>query len=152
MNAAVLDAYLATARPKHRAALRQLHDAVVTAVPDVELVLRRRVPAYRYRQKPLVSIGDAETHVALYVMQGTVLTTHAARLRRFDTSRTVVRFDPSAAIPAATVRALVRARADEIRRSRAARAGRAGRDAAGAPAVNLDADRRCAAVRAHGRR
>lgn len=121
MNTAVLDAYLATARPGHRAALRQLHDAIVTAVPDAELVRRRSVPAYRYLERPLVSIGDAETHVSLYIMQGHVLTTHAARLRRYDTSRTVVRFDPAAAVPAATVRALVRARADEIRRSRAPR-------------------------------
>ena len=73
MNTAVLDSYLAAARPTHRAALRQLHDAVMTAVPEAETGLRRGVPAYRYLHRPLVSIGDAQKHVALYVMQGTVL-------------------------------------------------------------------------------
>ncbi len=119
MSAAVLDRYLATARPTHRTALRQLHGAVMTAVPEAESVLRRGVPAYRYLDRPLVSIGDARAHVALYVMQGRVLAKHAARLRRFDTSRTVVRFDPESAIPTATVLVVVRARAEEIRAARA---------------------------------
>lgn len=117
MSTAVLDAYLTTARPTHRAALRQLHDAVMAAVPEAESVLRRGVPAYRYRRRPLVSIGDAQAHVALYVMQGAVLARHAAQLQRFNTSRTVVRFDPKSAIPTATVVTVVRARAAEIRRS-----------------------------------
>lgn len=119
MNTAVLDAYMATARPTHSAALRQLHEAVMTAVPEAELTLRRGVPAYRYLRRPLVSIGDAQKHVALYVMQGAVLGRHSALLRSYNTSRTVVRFDPKSVIPAATVMTLVRARADEIRRSRA---------------------------------
>jgi hypothetical protein len=49
-------------------------------------------------------------------MQGTVLASHSAQLAPFNTSRTVVRFDPSRVIPIATVMTLVRARADEIRR------------------------------------
>ena len=121
MNTAVLDSYLATAKPTHRAALRQLHDAVMTAVPEAETVLRRGVPAYRYLHRPLVSIGDAQKHVALYVMQGAVLAKHSAQLAPFNTSRTVVRFDPSRVIPIATVMTLVRARADEIRESALAR-------------------------------
>lgn len=119
MSTAVLERYLATARPTHRPALRQLHGAVMAVVPEAESVLRRGVPAYRYLDKPLVSIGDARAHVALYVMQGCVLATHAARLQRFDTSRTVVRFDPESAIPTATVRGVVRARAEEIRAAHA---------------------------------
>jgi uncharacterized protein YdhG (YjbR/CyaY superfamily) len=119
MKPALLGAYLAAARPSHRAALRQLHVAIMTAVPDAELVLRRGVPAYRYLHRPLVSIGDAQSHVALYVMQGTALASHAAALQPFNTSKTVVRFDPKSAMPTATVLTLVRARADEIRRSRA---------------------------------
>ena len=114
MNTAALDSYLATAKPTHRAALRQLHDAVMSAVPEAETALRRGVPAYRYLHRRLVSIGDAQKHVALYVMQGTVLASHSAQLEPFNTSRTVVRFDPSKVIPIATVMTLVRARADEI--------------------------------------
>jgi uncharacterized protein YdhG (YjbR/CyaY superfamily) len=115
VNTSVLDAYLATARPTHRAALRQLHDAIMNAVPEAEPALRRGVPAYRYLHRPLVSIGDARMHVALYVMQGTVLARHSARLQPFDTSQTDVRFDPKSVIPTATVMTLVQARADEIR-------------------------------------
>jgi len=121
MNTAALDSYLVTAKPTHRAALRQLHDAIMTAAPEAETVLRRGVPAYRNLQRPLVSIGDAQKHVALYVMQGTVLASHSAQLEPFNTSRTVVRFDPSKVIPIATVMTLVRARADEIRESALAR-------------------------------
>ena len=59
--------------------------------------------------------------MAPYVMQGTVLAKHSAQLEPFNTSRTVVRFDPSKVIPIATVMTLVRARADEIRESALAR-------------------------------
>jgi uncharacterized protein YdhG (YjbR/CyaY superfamily) len=83
-------------------------------VPDADEVIRRGVPAFRYRGKPLVGMGAARRHVALYVMYGTVLKTHAAELEAYDTSNTVVRFDPHRPIPRDLVTKLVRARSVEI--------------------------------------
>ncbi len=113
MSSALLEDYLARARPKHRTALRLLHDTISVAVPETALVTRRNVPAFRYRGRTLVSIGDARHHVSLYIMQGVTISRHAEELRAFDTSRTVVRFRPDQ-IPTDLVTQLVRARAAEI--------------------------------------
>jgi uncharacterized protein YdhG (YjbR/CyaY superfamily) len=109
-----VEEYLARAPQAHRMALEELREAVLSAVPDPEEVIRRGVPAYRYEGRPLVSIGDAQGHVSLYVMYGATLRAHTPELQGFDTSNTVVRFDPNESIPVGLVAKLVRARAAEI--------------------------------------
>lgn len=106
--------YLERLPEAHQQALKRLRQAVIAAVPDVEETVRRGVPAFRYRAKPLVSIGAALRHVSLYVMYGAVLTQHKGQLEAYDTSNTVVRFDPTVPIPVRLVKTLVRARAVEI--------------------------------------
>ena len=110
----VLQAYLAQVRPRHRRAVQALHDAIAAEVPDAVVAVRRGVPAFRYRGRPLVSIGDAERHVSLYVMQGNALDVHAAELAGYDRSRTVVRFEPESPIPTELVARLARTRLGEI--------------------------------------
>ena len=95
----LLQTYLSQAHPPHRRALRVLHDVIAAEVPEAVLALRRGVPAFRYRGRPLVSIGDARNHVSLYVMQGHALDVHAAELADYDSSRTVVRFGPECPSP-----------------------------------------------------
>jgi uncharacterized protein YdhG (YjbR/CyaY superfamily) len=106
--------YLAQVPVEHRRALRQLREAIGSATPHAEEIIRRGVPAFRYRGKPLVSIGATRRHVSLYVMYGAVLDAHAAELERYETSNTVVRFDPNRPVPLGLVTKLVRARAAEI--------------------------------------
>jgi uncharacterized protein YdhG (YjbR/CyaY superfamily) len=115
---AAVEEYLARAPEPHRAALRELRETVVSTVPDAEEVIRRDVPAFRYRGRPLVSIGAAQRHVSLYVMYGAVLERYAAELEPHDTSNTVVRFDPNQPIPVDLVTKLVGARAAEIEAAR----------------------------------
>jgi hypothetical protein len=55
-------------------------------VPDAEEVIRRGVPEFRHRGKPLVSIGAAQLHVSLDVIYRAMLNTHAAELAAYDTS------------------------------------------------------------------
>lgn len=112
--ARAVDEYLSRAPETDRLALQELRQAVLSAAPDAEEVIRRGVPAFRHHGKPLVSIGTAQRHVSLYVMYGAALTSHAAELDAYDTSNTVVRFDPSQAIPVSLVKKLVRARTAEI--------------------------------------
>jgi uncharacterized protein YdhG (YjbR/CyaY superfamily) len=109
-----VDEYLARAPEAHRRALEQLRRAVLSVVPGAEEVIPSRVPAFRHRGRPLVSIGTARRHVSLFIMYGAVLKDHAAQLEAYDTSNTVVRFDPSQPIPVDLVAKLVRARAAEI--------------------------------------
>ncbi|MDQ4029402.1 MAG: DUF1801 domain-containing protein [Actinomycetota bacterium] len=52
-------------------------------------------PTIRYHRRPLVSIGAAQRHVALYVMYRNVLRAQADELKAYDTSNTVARFHPN---------------------------------------------------------
>lgn len=109
-----VEQYLAGLPENQRVALEQLRRTITSVVPDVEETIRVGVPAFRYRGKPLVSIGAAKRHVALYIMYGTVLHEHAGQLRAHETSNTVVRFRPGRPLPTLLVAELVRARMLEI--------------------------------------
>lgn len=113
MRSAV-DEYLARLPKEQREALERLRQVIESVVPGVEEVIRTGVPAFRYNGKPLVSIGAAKRHVALYVMYGAVLETHKEELKAFDTSNTVIRFTPNKPLPARLVARLVKARMAEI--------------------------------------
>lgn len=109
-----VDQYLARLPAEQREALESLRRVIRSVVPGVEEVIRRGVPAFRYKGRPLVSIGAAKRHVALYIMYGAVLETYAEELRGFDTSRTVIRFEPSRPLPAPLVAKLALARVAEL--------------------------------------
>ncbi len=98
----------------HRSALVRLRQLILAVIPRVEEVIRRGVPAFRYRGRPLVSIGAARDQVSLFVMYGSVLKRHAAELEGYDTSNTVVRFGPDEELPIDLVTNLVRARTAEV--------------------------------------
>jgi uncharacterized protein YdhG (YjbR/CyaY superfamily) len=119
-----ITSYLIQLPREHRTRLEQLRATIPTAVQDVEEVVGRGVPAFRYRGRPLVSIGAARHHVSLFVMNGRVLDAHAADLEAYDSSNTVVRFDPSRPIPVDLVTKLVKARAAEIEGTTAGRVRR----------------------------
>jgi uncharacterized protein YdhG (YjbR/CyaY superfamily) len=114
---AVISRYIDQAKGKHREALAALAAAIELAAPDAEISLRRGVPAFHYRGKPLASLGDAAHHVSLYLMYGNVLASYSQRLRGYSGSSRVVRFEPTLPIPAALVIELVTARKQEIDRA-----------------------------------
>jgi uncharacterized protein YdhG (YjbR/CyaY superfamily) len=109
-----LDEYLARVPPEQRESLAQLRQTIGRVVPGVEEAIRSGVPAFRHRGRPLVSIGAAKGHVALYVMYGKALETYRDELNGLDTSNTVIRFAPAKRPPASLVVKLVKARRAEI--------------------------------------
>jgi uncharacterized protein YdhG (YjbR/CyaY superfamily) len=113
MGSAV-DEYLARLPNDQRKALEQLRRTITSVVPDVDEVIRSRVPAFRYNDRPLVSIGASKRHLSLFIMYGDVIKTYEHELRPFDTSNTVIRFSPSQPLPKRLVTRLVKARKAEI--------------------------------------
>jgi len=100
-----VDEYLARLPKDQQGALEQLRQTIRAAVPEVEETIRTGVPAFRYHDKPLVSIGAAKRHVALYIMYGAVLKTHEDELKVYALSKP---------LPSRLVTKLVKARMTEI--------------------------------------
>jgi uncharacterized protein YdhG (YjbR/CyaY superfamily) len=109
-----VDEYLEPLPAEHREALEELRQTIRSVVPGVEETIRTGVPAFRYKGRPLVSIGAAKRHVSLFIMYGAVLETYKDELKAYDTSNTVVRFPPDKPLPQRLVSKLLKARMSEI--------------------------------------
>jgi uncharacterized protein YdhG (YjbR/CyaY superfamily) len=112
--AGAVDQYLAKVPKEQREALEGLRRTIRSAVPEVEEAIRSRVPAFRYKGRPLVSMGASKRHLSLFIMNGAVLEAHKDELRGFDTSNTLIRFSPDEPIPDHLVTKLVKARKAEL--------------------------------------
>jgi uncharacterized protein YdhG (YjbR/CyaY superfamily) len=112
-----VDEYLAQLPTRQREALEALRQTIRSVVPAVEEVIRVGVPAFRYHNRPLVSIGAAKAHLSLYIMYGKVIPAHRDELEEFDIGDTVIRFQPDRPIPAEQVARLLKARIAEIHAS-----------------------------------
>jgi uncharacterized protein YdhG (YjbR/CyaY superfamily) len=109
-----VDDYLARLPIEKRNALRSLRRTITSVVPDAEETIRAGVPAFRYNNRPLVSMGASKRHLSLFIMYGESLRKHRDDLSAYDTSNTVIRFPRDKPLPAVLVRKLVKARLAEI--------------------------------------
>jgi uncharacterized protein YdhG (YjbR/CyaY superfamily) len=107
------DAFLAKLPDDQRQALEALRRVIRRAAPDAVEGIAYGVPSFKYRGRPLVSIGAAKSHCAFYVQSPAVMDAHADRLRGFDTSKGTVRFKAAEPLPDELVTTLVRARIAE---------------------------------------
>lgn len=108
-----IDEYIAGSGT-HREALKRLRGLIREAAPGASESIRVRVPAFHHRGRPLASIGSAKDHVSLYFMYGGVIAAHSYDLQAYDTSNTVIRFQPSRPVPDEVVRKLIRFRVEQI--------------------------------------
>jgi len=109
-----IEEYLAAAPEEMRAALEDLRGMIRAAAPDAIEGISYGVPAFKYRGRPLVSLGAAKNHCAFYVQSPAVMEAHAAALAGYDTAKGTVRFLPAEPLPEALVRQLVNARIAEV--------------------------------------
>ncbi len=103
-----IDAYLAGLAPDKRAALQRLRKTIRASVPKAEECISYGIPAFRYDGKFLVGFAAAAKHCSFF--PGAVLATLGQDLRRYDTSKGTIRFQPQKPLPSALVRKLVKAR------------------------------------------
>lgn len=112
-GSAEIDQVLAALPDPSRAALQRLRETIAAAAPEAVEGIAYGVPAFRYRDRPLVSFGAGRNHCALYVQSPAVMAAHAAELAGYDTSKGTIRFRPGSEVPAPLVTRLVRARMAE---------------------------------------
>ena len=115
-----MDGYLAAVSHEQRAALERLRKTIRSAVPRAQEGLSYGVPAFRLNGRPLVAFGAAARHCAFYPMSSATLEDHRSELEGYDTSKGTIRFQADHPLPAALVRAVVRARVAALGRARAA--------------------------------
>jgi uncharacterized protein YdhG (YjbR/CyaY superfamily) len=109
-----VDQYLARLPQEQRDALEELRRTIRSVAPEADETIRSGVPAFRYHDRPLVSMGASKRHLSLFIMYGDVLKTFKEELTPFDTSNTVIRFAPDKPLPAPLVKKLVKARQAEL--------------------------------------
>ena len=112
-NPKTIDEYLAGVNQDQRAALEQLRRIIHATAPGAEEGISYGLAAFRWNGRPLVAFGASANHCAFYPMNSTLVEAHRSDLARFDTSKGTIRFQPSAPLPAALVRKLIKARLTE---------------------------------------
>lgn len=103
--------YLSALPANQRAALEQLRKRVLSAVKGIEEHFGYGMPAFRYNGHPLLYMGAAKNHCALY---GSVPAGFKERLKDFTVSKGAIQFSPGKPIPAALLRDIVKAKVAEI--------------------------------------
>ena len=100
--------YLATVDKDKRAPLARLRKAIKAAAPEAEECIAYGIPAYRVQGRVLVAFGTGRNHCAFYP-GSTPLEKYRRALKRYETRKGTVRFQPDSPLPATLVRKLVRA-------------------------------------------
>jgi uncharacterized protein YdhG (YjbR/CyaY superfamily) len=108
-----VDAFLETLPDDVRAALQRLREVIAAAAPDAVESIAYGVPAFKYRERPLVSFGAGKGHCAFYVQSPPVMDAHRAELKGYDTSAGTIRFQAGEPLPEELVTKLVRERMAE---------------------------------------
>lgn len=83
-------------------------------VPDASEGKSYGMPALRYREKPLLAVMQAKSHLGLYPFSPAVIEALADRLEGFDRTKGTIRCTSEHPLPDDVVADLVRLRRDEI--------------------------------------
>ncbi|MGH8871609.1 MAG: iron chaperone [Acidimicrobiia bacterium] len=108
-----VDDLLAILPEQVRDALQQLREVIRAAAPGATERIGYGVPAFYYKNRPLVSYGAGKNHCSFYVQSPAVIESYQNELGGYDTAKGTVRFSADRPLPAALVEKLVRARMAE---------------------------------------
>lgn len=107
-----LESYLATLPEPQREALTRLDALVLATCKEATPHFGYGLPGYKYLGHPLLYLGAAKNHCAIY---GSVPETLVERFAAFDLSRGTIRFTPDRPLPATLIKALVKAKMAETK-------------------------------------
>lgn len=103
--------YLAVLPAEQRKALEHLRKQILAAAPGAEEHFGYGLPGFKYNGHPMLYIGAAKNHCALY---GSVPVGFKERLKDFTVSKGAIQFTPEKPLPAALVKDIVKAKCAEI--------------------------------------
>ncbi len=110
-KAATVEEYLKELPADQLAALEKLRKQVKAAAPSATEGISYGLIAFKLNGHPLVYLGAARTHCALY---GSIPRGFAAKLKAYVVSKGTIRFAPKRPLPAKLVAEIVHAKAAEV--------------------------------------
>jgi uncharacterized protein YdhG (YjbR/CyaY superfamily) len=108
------DEYLATIPEPQRAELERVRQVVRRAVPDAEESTSYGMPAFKYKQRPLLGVKASKNHLSLFPFSPEAIDAAREALVGFDLSKGTVRFSAEKPIPGPALEELVSYRLREI--------------------------------------
>jgi uncharacterized protein YdhG (YjbR/CyaY superfamily) len=110
----VFDEAFGSFEPEQREALQRVVVRVRQLVPEATEGRGYGLPAFRYRDKPLLGFAATARHLSLYPFSAAVLDGVRDQLPDHEVSKGTVRFTAHHPIPDDVLTAIVQARAAEI--------------------------------------
>jgi uncharacterized protein YdhG (YjbR/CyaY superfamily) len=110
------DDYLATVPEPQRAELARIRQFVRHTVPEVEESTSYGMPAFKYKQRPLLGFRASKNHLSVFPFSPEAVDAASGELAGFELSKGTVRFTPDKPIPESALEQLLRHRLLEIDR------------------------------------
>jgi len=123
-------AYLAAAPRDKRAALERLRRVIKAAAPTAAERLAYGIVGFKYEGKPLIYIGYAADHCAIYG-DSSFLNAHPDLFKRFERTKGSVQFPPDRPISDRLLTRMIKSRMKEIDAGRGTSYSRRGARARG---------------------
>ncbi|HEU4451007.1 MAG TPA: DUF1801 domain-containing protein [Gaiellaceae bacterium] len=108
------DEYLSALPEPDKAELERVRQFVRRAVPDAEEGVSYGMPAFKYRQRPLLGVRAGKNHLSVFPFSPEAIEAAREALAGFDLSKGTVRFTPETPVPDAALEIVVRHRVREI--------------------------------------
>lgn len=110
----VFDEYLVTVPEPQRAELERIRQVVRRTVPDAEEGTSYGMPAFKYKNRPLLGFRASKNHLSVFPFSPEAVDAARDELAGFDLSKGTVRFTPEKPIPDSALQRLLRERLREI--------------------------------------
>jgi uncharacterized protein YdhG (YjbR/CyaY superfamily) len=106
--------YFAGAPADKRAALVKIRKTIKVTAPRATESISYGIVAFKHNGKPLIYLGYAKDHCAIYGSTGHFVAANAADLSGYDVSKGTIRFPAMKPLPSRLVAKLIKARIAEI--------------------------------------
>ena len=108
-----VDDYIEKQQEPQKKYLRKIRSIITKAVPETVEGMAYGMPAYKYRQKPLIYFAAAKNHVGLYATPSPNVA-FAEELKNYKTGKGSIQFQVSEKLPEALIRKIVNYKKAEI--------------------------------------
>jgi uncharacterized protein YdhG (YjbR/CyaY superfamily) len=108
-----IDEYLATVRGERHTTLETLRETIRPIIPEAEECISYGIPAFRFEGRIVAGFAATAKGCSYFPFSGSTLQSLAEELEGYERTKSSLHFDPTAPLPAALVRKLIKARIAE---------------------------------------